>query len=234
MFDFTDKRKLNPRLVNLTRPHSAAAQRYERLRLAVESAHHDGTGVVVGVASPCAGEGKTLTALNLAGALAQNPACKVALVELDLRSTQNTLKDYLGLGKWAPAGVVDCVVDNAVSKAVDWEQLAHYVPEFNLSLIPSGKRTLSPYEVLNSAQLGELLSQARQRFDFIIVDTAPVTLYPDTQLISRWVDKFIVLVTAGMTSRKQLADCLDMMAPDKVLGLVFNGSKYATGERHGH
>lgn len=234
MFDFADKRTLNPRLVNLTRPHSADAQRYERLRLAVESAHQDGQAVVVAIASPCAGEGKTLTALNLAGALAQNPACKVALVELDLRSTQGTLKDYLGLRKWTPAGVVDCVLDNAANRMVDWEQLAHYIPEFNLSLVPAGKRTLSPYEVLNSAQLGELLTQARARFDYIIVDTAPVTLYPDTQLISRWVDHFIVLVSAGLTSRKQLADCLDLMAPQKVLGLVFNASTQAAGDRHGY
>lgn len=230
MSDLPEKRSLDSRLVNLLRPHSADAQRYQRLRLAVEKIPRQG-GVVVAVASPSTGEGKTLTAMNLAGALAQNPACKVALIELDLRSSQGTLKDYLGARKWEPRGVVDGVVS---SEQIDWEQMAHFVPEFNLTLIPSGQKTQAPYEILNSPQLEELINQARLRYDYIIVDTPPVTLYPDTQLISRWVDKFIVLVTAGMTTRRQLAECLDLMVPEKVLGLVFNGAQQADGERHAH
>lgn len=234
MSELLEKRSLNSRLVNLLRPHSVEAQRYQRLRLAVENIPRKG-GVVVAVASPSAGEGKTLTAMNLAGALAQNPASRVALIELDLRSTQGTLKDYLGARKWSPRGVVDSVVESAAdSRQIDWEHIAHFVPEFNLTLIPSGQKTLSPYEVLNSPQLEELINQARLRYDYIILDTPPVTLYPDTQLMSRWVDQFIVLVTAGMTTRKQLAECLDLMVPEKVLGLVFNGSQQADGERHAH
>lgn len=234
MSELPEKRSLNSRLVNLLRPHSADAQRYQRLRLAVENIPRKG-GVVVAVASPSTGEGKTLTAMNLAGALAQNPASKVVLIELDLRSTQGTMKDYLGTRKWSPRGVVDSVVNDAsISNPVDWEQIAHFVPEFNLTLIPSGQKTESPYEVLNSPQLEGLINQARLRYDYIILDTPPVTLYPDTQLISRWVDQFIVLVTAGMTTRRQLAECLDLMVPEKVLGLVFNGCQQVDGERHAH
>ncbi|MDP2140726.1 MAG: CpsD/CapB family tyrosine-protein kinase [Gammaproteobacteria bacterium] len=233
MSDFFDKRSLNPRLVNLLKPNSADAQRYQRLRLAVENIPHATGGVVVAVASPSTGEGKTLTAMNLAGALAQNPARKVALIELDLRSTQDTIKDYLGTKKWSPAGAVDWVVGTALDgEPLDWQQMAHYVPEFNLTLIPAGQKTQSPYEVLNSPRLETMITQARLRYDYIIVDTAPVTLYPDTQLISRWVDQFIVVVTAGMTSRKQLAECLDLMVPEKVLGLVFNGCKQLSGSHH--
>ncbi|MDO9318366.1 MAG: CpsD/CapB family tyrosine-protein kinase [Gammaproteobacteria bacterium] len=247
MSEFFNKRTLNPRLVHLLRPHSGDAQRYQRLRLAVENIPRKTGGVVVAIASPSSGEGKTLTAINLAGALAQNPASKVMLIELDLRSTQGTLKDYLGARKWSPRGVVDGVVEGlgdsiadvdaegaASSAQIDWQQIAHSVPEFNLTLIPSGQKTESPYEVLNSPQLERLINQARLRFDYIILDTAPVTLYPDTQLISRWVDQFIVLVTAGMTSRKELAACLDLMVPEKVLGLVFNECQHADGERHGY
>ncbi len=247
MSELFNKRTLNPRLVHLLRPHSCDAQCYQRLRLAVENIPRKNGGVVVAVASPSSGEGKTLTAINLAGALAQNPACKVVLIELDLRSTEGTLKEYLGARKWSPRGVVDGVVEgiadstaevvaeNAVAgNHIDWDHIAHYVPEFNLTLIPSGQKTETPYEILNSPQLERLISQARLRYDYIILDTAPVTLCPDTQLISRWVDQFIVLVTAGMTSRKQLAACLDLMAPEKVLGLVFNECQQADGERYGN
>lgn len=234
MFELADKRSLNPRLVNLIRPNSAEAQRYQRLRLAVESIPRESHGVVVAISSPSSGEGKTVTAINLAGALAQNPDCKVALIELDLRSTQGTLKDYLGTKDWSPLGVVDRVVESAAGKEMDWSLIAHYVPQYNLTLIPSGRRTPSPYEVLNSPQLEAIITEARLRYDYIILDTSPVNMCPDTQLISKWVDQFIVLVTSGLTSRRQLGECLDLMHPEKVLGLVFNGSKKPRSERHGH
>lgn len=233
MFDFADRHTLNPLLVNLVRPGSADAQRYQRLRLAVENIPRRAGGVVVAIASPSSGEGKTLTAMNLAGALAQNPACKVALIELDLRSTQGTVKDYLGTRKPSPPGVVDSVATIGAGERLDWGLIAHYIPEFNLTLIPSGQRTNSPYEVLNSPQLEEVIKQARLRYDYIILDTAPVTLCPDTQLISKWVDQFIVLVSAGVTSRRQLGDCLDLMPAEKVLGLVFNGGRQQGGKHYG-
>jgi Mrp family chromosome partitioning ATPase len=234
MFEIANKKYLNPRLVNLLRPNSIDAQRYHRLRLAVESSPRETSSVVVAITSPCAGEGKTLTAMNLAGALAQNPDCRVALIELDLRSAQGTMKDYIGNKKWSSPGMVDSVAASVEGRKLDWDLMAHYVPEFNLTLIPSGKNTESPYEVLNSPHLETIFRQARLRYDYIIVDTASVTSCPDTQLIAKWVDQFIVLVSAGVTSQRQLGDCLDLLPPEKVLGLVFNGCQKPGGERDGY
>jgi protein-tyrosine kinase len=229
MLDLSDTRMLDPRLVSLLKPNSVDAARYERLRLAVENIPRNGAGVVVAITSPCDGEGKTLTAINLAGSLAQNVRRNVLLIELDLRGTKGLMRDYLGSRKWCPPGVVDAVV----GEVRNWQSLAHDIPAFNLHLMPSGKRTNSPYEILNAPQLGDLLEAARQRYDYVILDTCAATFYPDTQLIAKWVDQFVILVSSGLTSKKQLADCLNLMPPEKVLGLVFNRSDESGGTRHG-
>lgn len=230
MPDLSNTRAMNPRLVSLVQPHSQDAQRYQRLRLAVEGLNRDNGGVVVAISSPSDGEGKTIAAINLAGALAQDPSSKVLLMELDLRNVRTSIKDYLGARKWSPPGVVDTIVE----QGINWQQLAEYVPTFNLHLITAGQRTQSPYEVLNAPQLGEMINQARRIFDYVILDTAAVNLYPDTQLISKWVDKFLVLVKSGKTSRHQLEECLNLMSPEKVMGIVLNECRHSGIKRNGH
>ncbi|MEX0739703.1 MAG: CpsD/CapB family tyrosine-protein kinase [Pseudohongiella sp.] len=221
---------MNPRLVSLLQPNSQDSQRYQRLRLAVENLPRLQAGVVVAVTSPSDGEGKTLTAINLAGALAQNPMRKVLLMELDLRASRKSIKDYLGVKKWSPPGVVDSIVGNNEK----WQQLTDYIPAFNLHLLTAGQHTQSPYEVLNAPQMGEMINDARRNFDYVVLDTASVTLYPDTQLISKWVDKFIVLVSSGKTSKHTLEECFNLMSPDKVMGIVFNECNDSGYERNGH
>ncbi|MEX2334304.1 MAG: hypothetical protein WD600_08610, partial [Pseudohongiella sp.] len=167
---------------------------------------------------------------NLAGALAQNPMRKVLLMELDLRASGKSIKDYLGVKKWSPPGVVDSIVGNNEK----WQQLTDYIPAFNLHLLTAGQHTQSPYEVLNAPQMGEMINDARRNFDYVVLDTASVTLYPDTQLISKWVDKFIVLVSSGKTSKHTLEECFNLMSPDKVMGIVFNECNDSGYERNGH
>lgn len=228
--DLSNRRAINPRLVSLLKPNSPAAERYQRLRLAVEGVSCAAGGTVIAIASPSDGEGKTITAINLAGALAQNPRRKVLLMELDLRTSGSSIKDYLGAKKWSPSGVVNSIVE----QTENWQKLSAYLPEFNLHLITAGQHTQSPYEILNAPGMGEMINQARHLFDYVIVDTAAVTLYPDTELISKWVDKFIVLVTSGKTSQHQLEACLNLMSADKVMGIVFNECSHSGIERNGH
>lgn len=228
MFEITDKRLLNTRLVNLLEPNSSDAESYQRLRLSVEKLHMAGEGTVVAITSPAVGEGKTLTAINLAAALAQDKTHQVLLVELNLRETKNTLKSYLGIRKWTAPGLVE----NVSSHSVEWNQLACYLPAPNLHFMPAGQLSPAPYEILNSGRLSSIINEARRRYDFIILDTAAATLYPDAQLISRLADKFIILVAAGRTSKKQLESCLNLMSPDKVLGLVINACTQTRGEHH--
>jgi Mrp family chromosome partitioning ATPase len=77
--------------------------------------------------------------------------------------------------------------------------------------------------VLKSPRLGELLAEARRRFSYIIVDTPPLVSVPDCRVIGKWVDGFLIVVTAHRTARKLLEESLNVMEPTKIVGLVFNG-----------
>src|SRR5258705_1533499 len=80
------KAKLDPHLVALTSPGSFAAEQYQGLRLTLERLRRGRTLQVIAVTSPAAGEGQTLTALNLAGALARgSDDARVLLIDADLR-----------------------------------------------------------------------------------------------------------------------------------------------------
>ena len=221
-------KKVYHQLVSLLNPDTPQAEHYRRLRYSVERLKKKNESLVVGLTSPVSGDGKTLTSINLAGALAQNAQNRVLLIELDLRQPLNTLKNYLGAKKLGGPGVVDMIID----AALPWEKATYYLQDFNLYLLPAGSPTRSPYELLTSDRMGAILNEARERYDYVIVDTAPVVLLPDSQLIADWVDGFMIVLAADVTPKKLLDEALALMDQDKVLGLVFNGYKQV-GEDYG-
>jgi capsular exopolysaccharide synthesis family protein len=170
----------------------------------------------VAVTSPNVEDGKTTTAINLAGALAHAPDARVLLVEVDFR--RPTATRYLGLDGAGSRGLVDAILDPAVGLT----DIVRRRPPFNLSLAPAGDSAVAPYEILGSPRLGELLEEARGSYDYIVVDTPPLVPVPDCRLIGKWVDGFVVVVAADKTPRKLLEEALNLLDPAKVLGLVFN------------
>lgn len=210
---------LDERLVSLVAPASFEAEQYRSLRHRVELMHRD-TGLrVIGVTSPASGEGKTITAINLTGALGQSPEAQALLVETDLRRPGLTVGDRPRPGALGRPGLVDAILGPELT-------LDHVIqrhPRFNLWVLQAGSRPTAPYEVLRSPRLGALLEEARQRYPYIVLDMPPLVPVPDWRLIGRWVDGFLIVVAAHKTPRKLLEDALDLLDPTKVLGLVFNG-----------
>jgi len=219
--------RLDGHLVSMLDPTSLEAEYYRRLRHIVERMrmHKSNRGTVIAVCSPGAGDGKTVTSINVAGSLAQNTDAKVLLVELDLRKPFVNMKDYLGLGSAAGPGLDDTMINPNVPRGKDipWGKVVRYISNFNLYFLPSGSIVSSPYELLKPPRLGELLESARQRYDFIILDTPPVVFLPDSQLIEKCVDGIFLVVAAGRTPKKMLEEALNLMDPEKILGIVFNG-----------
>jgi len=222
-----EPRRINSRLVSLLRPNSAEAAGYYRLRLATENLPRTDGATVLAVSSAREGEGKTLTAINLAGALAKNPANRVLLLELDIRQPNTGVAKYLGVKRWPSKGVVEYLSNDTAL----WNQSVYYVTKFNLYVMPVEKKSESPYELLGSPRLGELINEARHKYDYVIADTAPMTMVSDTQLIARWVDRFMIVVAADRTTEGMLDECMELMEPEKVLGLVFNACQPAGGRK---
>jgi Mrp family chromosome partitioning ATPase len=211
--------EINPRLVCLLQPTSFLAESYFRLCHTLEQMRSGERGIVVGVTSPGEGDGKTLTAINLAGALAQDARARVLLVDLNLRQSGADVRSYFDMQPDADSGVSDWIGLETPGK----RPASYHLPGLNLHLIPSGTSIDLAYKILTSPRLDELFEQARREYDFIIVDTPQTLLLPDIELIARVVDGFLVVVRADVTPQEKLEEALNLMTQEKVLGLVFNG-----------
>ncbi len=208
---------LEEHLVSLLAPTSFEAEQYRAMRHLIEQLHKSTGLVVVAVSSPTVADGKTTTSINLAGALVQAPDARVLLVDCDLRGA--ALATHVGLDDGTGPGLVDAILDANLTL----EAVTHVLPRLNLSVVPAGRIPSAPYEVLKSPRFGELLAEARRRYDYVVVDTPPLVSVPDCRVLSKWVDGFLIVVTAHRTARKLLEEALHVTEPAKIVGLVFNG-----------
>ena len=207
-------------LVSLVAPAAFEAEQYRALRHTIEQLHKAHDLRVVAVSSPGVGDGKSTTAINLAGALAQAPDARVLLVDADLR--RPSVARLLALGASDGPGLVNAILDPRLTL----EQVARPRPPFNLSVIQAGQTPPSPYEVLKSPRLGELLDEARRRYDYIVVDTPPLCPVQDCRVIAHWVDGFLLVVAAHRTPRGLVEEALNVVERGKMLGIVFNGDDH--------
>jgi len=203
-------------LVSLLNCESFEANRYRILRHRIEETRANGGRGVIAVTSPGAGEGKTTTAINLAGTLAQSKGARVLLVDADLRLPD--VAAQLGIHDTGQPGLADALLD----ECLPIEAVVCRRSPFSLSLLTAGRHVEAPYEALRSPRLGDLLEQARRTYDYVIVDTPPVLPVPDCRVIARWADSLLLVVAAHRTPRRFLEEALNALDPDKVAGLVFN------------
>jgi capsular exopolysaccharide synthesis family protein len=218
---------LAEQLVSFLSPNSAAADRYRALRYALET-HRTESGLpVTAITSPSPGDGKTVTVLNLAGAFAQAPDARVLVVDADLR--RPSVASYLGLETHRLPGLSRALRHNACALA----DVVQRLDGFNLWVVPAGPPEPSPCELLNSPRLATLIREARRDFDCVLIDTPPALL-PDCRLIERWVDGFLMLVTAHKTPRRLLTEALGAIDPTKMFGLVFNADDRASARYYGY
>jgi capsular exopolysaccharide synthesis family protein len=212
--------QLDDHLVSLLEPASHAAEQYRAVRLAIETFRHERGTRTVAITSPGRGDGRTITALNLAGALAQAPDARVVLVEADLRhpgvARALGLPAVRGLSTYLldPSMGVDAVVSRPGGVA--------------FAIVPAGTASSMPYELLKSPRLAALLAALRDSFDYVVLDTPPALSYPDVGIVRNLVDGFVVVVRANRTPREMLRDCMNMIGRERGLGLIFNDDERST------
>lgn len=205
------------RLVSLIAAGSFEAEQYRVLRHIVEQFYKDADVRVIGMTSATVGDGKTTTALNLAGSLAQATDARVLLIDSDVR--RGLIRERLGL-RDTSAGLAEAILDaNLPLPSV----VRHCAP-YNLWVLPT-RPTAAPYEILKSPRFGELIQEARRQYDYVIVDAPPLIPVPDCRVIAKHVDGFLMIVGAHKTPRKLVEEALDILDPSKVLGVVFNGDR---------
>ncbi len=219
---------MDDHLVSLIAPAAFEAEQYRALRHTVEQLHKARDLRIVAVTSPGVGDGKSTTAINLAGALAQAPDARVLLVDVDLR--RPSVARLLALGGSDGPGLVNAILDPTLTL----ERVARPRPPFNLSVISAGQVPPSPYEVLKSPRLGALLEEARLRYDYVVLDAPPLCPVQDCRVIAHWVDGFLLVVAAHRTPRRLVEEAFNVVERGKMLGLVFNGADHRPRAFYGY
>jgi capsular exopolysaccharide synthesis family protein len=209
-------RRFDSHLVSLTSPSSFAAEQYQGLRLTVERLGRARNAQTLAVTSPAAGDGKTVTAINLAAALARGSEARVLLIDADLR--RPSVARQLGIADADSRGLADLIAGDDVAL----DQVATQIEPYTLWVVRAGVVKSSVHQLLRSPRLERVLALARERFDYVVVDTPPLLPVFDSTLLARTMDGVLMVVSANRTPRKLLGEALNLLDPAKVLGIVFN------------
>ena len=200
-------------LVVVNAPTSVAAERFRLLRTRLAARDRVRRVQTLLVTSPLNGEGKTVTAANLALSMAQELQGRVLLVDADLR--RPSVGPLLGLSHHA--GLSDVVLGRA-----PLEHALSQVPGTHLTVLLAGERTSRPAELVGSSAMRRTIDTLRSQFDRIVIDTTPVAL-ADTHVLASLADGILMVVRSGVTPHPAVERALGAFDREKLLGLILNG-----------
>ena len=188
-----------------------AAEQYRAAKTRILLSPKPPTTLVV--SSPSTGDGKTLTAVNMAAAFARKSDQGVLLVDADLRCP--TIHSRIGLPPSPGLAEVlqgKCSLEEAM---VQIEQIP------SLFVLPSGEAVANAAELLDSPTWGTLFSRLRAQFRMVICDSPPVDVFADYDLIVTECDGVILVLTPDRTDRYLAFRALDKVG-EKLLGVLIN------------
>ena len=201
----------------LNDPQSVAAQQYGILALKVcHWLEHSG-GRVVAVTSSAGEEGKSVTALNLALALAASQEEPVLLVDCDLRLPQVKLR----LGLKTEKGLSDLLA----SRETDYHPYISKIGK--LHVIPGGAPPQNPVGLLASRRAHELFEQLRQEYSLVVLDSPPIVPIADTHILAGLADGVVMVVRARKTKPQLFQRAIESLDAPNVMGVVLNDVEYA-------
>jgi protein-tyrosine kinase len=192
----------------------SVVEQFRRLAAALHHAQLQNGVKTVMVASAVAKEGKTLTSTNLALTLSQSYRRRVLLVDADLRhpAIHNSfaLSNVTGLG--------DVLHNPAAAGAMPVHQISP-----TLWVMTAGRPTTDPMAGLVSDTMRQFLTDAAEQFDWVVLDTPPVALLSDANLLAAMVDTAVLVVGAKSTPYPLALRAIEAIGgPDRVIGAVLN------------
>ena len=201
---------------------AVAIEQYRKLAATLHHAQTDRGLKLIMVTSASPGEGKSLTASNLALTLSESYHRRVLLIDGDLR--RPSLHEIFA----APnkTGLSDGLARNSIQGLAVLEVSTH------LSLLPSGKPLEDPTSALTSDQMRRVLDEARAGYDWTIIDTPPIGLLSDAKLLSEMVDGVVLVVEAEKSQYPDLLRAIETVGRERLLGAVLNRVRHASGSTH--
>jgi protein-tyrosine kinase len=187
-------------------------EQYRRLAATLHHAQCDNGTKVVMVASAVAGEGKTVTAVNLALTLSESYARRVLLIDADFR--RPTLHKVFQVPN--VSGLNDSL------KAQSDGKLTIIEISPRLSLLPAGRPDPDPMSGLTSGRMQRIIAEAAEKFDWVVLDTPPIGLITDAHLLAAMVHVAVLVVQAGRTPFALIQQAIERLDRSRVIGVVLN------------
>ncbi|WCT10722.1 GumC family protein [Mucilaginibacter jinjuensis] len=238
---------LNDDVIVVTNKHHLIGEQFRALRTNLHYAHTNLTtplnlskaslnlvadqdlnveGRVTLLTSSISKEGKSFVSVNLAVSLAATGR-KTVILEMDLRKPKilkifNLQNDKPGISEFLSSGIsVDSIINPSGKIA-------------NLDIIGCGQIPIDPSELLENERLVELISELKDRYDDIIIDTPPLHLVTDAMIIAKLADVSLYIIRQGYTGKNELDFISEIEQTEKLpnMQIVFNGikkSKYGYG-----
>lgn len=201
-------------VISINQPKSSVSEAYRTLRTNIEFSSFDDRLKVIVVTSSGPGEGKSTTAANLAVNFA-NTGKRTILIDTDLRKP--ILHKLFNCSN--QKGLTNMLIDE-----VKFEDVICKMDVENLFLLPCGTKPPNPSELIGSTRMESFIEALKQSFDYIILDTPPVVAVTDAQVLSKFVDGYILVIASGITEKRAAIKAKDLlnMVNAKILGVVLN------------
>lgn len=219
--------QMDKTLVVYHTPRSVEAELFKMLRTNIL---FPSTGVPpksILVTSALPGDGKSFVSANLAISIAQGVEEHVLLIDGDIRRPTlhsrfgfkkvNGLSEYLASGE----NVAEVLLKTSIDK---------------LTLLPAGDPPARPTELISSKKMKELLGEVKSRYNdrYILIDSPPPAMASETNAIAKYVDGIIIVVSAGKTPSNAIAETIERIGKEKLIGIVLNQADRSLKKFYGY
>lgn len=180
------------------------------------------------MASACPGEGKTLVSVNLAYTIAANsPETKVLLIDGDLRNPR--VSPLLKVNYDSTHGLSEYLA------GIDAEPNFLKTVYPNLSLLSSGAASTNTTALLSSGRMDKLFALLDEEFDYVIIDTPPITIVSDAVFFSEFTDGFILVVRADYSDVNTISESVNTLesVDAKIIGFVLSSLDAKKSRKYG-
>jgi capsular exopolysaccharide synthesis family protein len=214
----TVRAQLDRILVTALAPGAVAAEQYRELRTRVAHSDHGSAADVILITSPGRGEGKSLTAANLALTMGQDFQSRICVIDADLR--------YSALHRLFGVPDTPGLADVLAGRATLADALVT-LENHPLTLLPAGQLPAHPAELLGSTAMRRTLQTLRSQFDRVIIDAPSAAPLADVGILTPLVDSVLLIVQAGTTTKPAIQEAVTAIGPSKLLGVVLNDAAAA-------
>lgn len=221
-----DGLEVKNRLIMKGSSNSSCSESFRSLRVNIESMNRSKSSKVVVFTSSMPSEGKTFTSINYAASLAQQ-GHKTLLIDMDLRKPA-VAKDF-GIEMSKYVGLTEIITSD--EKLEQFPEFPVYQAAEGLSVLHGGPLIDNPAERLSSYAIERIVEKAREHFDRVVIDSAPLGPVGDTLTVARLADMVCLVVRSDKTPSKVILRIIDTLHRHghTPAGIVLNFMKVKTG-----